>query len=511
MIALVAVATAGVPSSAGASDVIVQGTTDVRDAGLLDDVLVPGFEAKYPQYTLKYIAVGSGQALTNAKAGQGDAVLVHSPTQEKPFVEAGYSYEPIGRAILYSDYVILGPLDDPAGVFSGAAHNAAHAYELIAQAGAGGTANFVSRGDSSGTNTQEKAIWQLTNVTRNDNHEPGDGTATGNPGWYHKAGLGQAATVQLTSQCPFTGGGCYEMTDRGTFNRLEANSTVTNLKVVSDRNESASPGGLNLLTNPFTAYAVNPAKVPTVNLDGAKALLDYLTSRAFQSMLASYPSAQSPAFFADARPDVTISRKPKGRVAAGARIRITGSLENPLPGAPPISGQVVSLERHAPGSAGSEEILATAKTGSAGRYTIADRADRGGRLFLEVPASSGYPPFDADPLLAVGSLTERKVDLGRLEVQAAVSVDSAQASGSRVRLRGHVSPPTGQSQRARLIVLGRRNGGNLHALRRLRGSGSGSFDVQLGLRTGEWRLKVRYRDPGTVLSATSRAVSLSVG
>ena len=75
------------PVAARASDVIVQGTTDVRDAGLVEDKIIPEFQAAYPQYTVKYIAVGTGQALTNAKNGQGDAVLTHAPTQEADFVK----------------------------------------------------------------------------------------------------------------------------------------------------------------------------------------------------------------------------------------------------------------------------------------------------------------------------------------------------------------------------------------------------------------------------------------
>ena len=159
---IVAIAALAAPAAAHASDVIVQGTTDVRDAGLLDDVIAPGFKAAYPQYTLKYVAVGTGQALTNAQAGQGDAVLTHAPTLESTFVANGFSDERFGRAIFYSDYVILGPKNDPAGVLSGAAHNSAQAFQLIAAAGAAGKANFVSRGDNSGTNVEEKAIWQLT-------------------------------------------------------------------------------------------------------------------------------------------------------------------------------------------------------------------------------------------------------------------------------------------------------------------------------------------------------------
>ena len=81
-LALSALAALAAAPAARASDVVVQGTTDVRDAGLLDDVIVPGFQAAYPQYTLKYIAVGTGQAIANAKAGQGDALVTHAPTQE---------------------------------------------------------------------------------------------------------------------------------------------------------------------------------------------------------------------------------------------------------------------------------------------------------------------------------------------------------------------------------------------------------------------------------------------
>ena len=317
---IVAIAALAAPAAARASDVIVQGTTDVRDAGLLDDVIAPGFKAAYPQYTLKYVAVGTGQALTNAQAGQGDAVLTHAPTLESTFVANGFSDERFGRAIFYSDYVILGPKNDPAGVLSGAAHNSAQAFQLIAAAGAAGKANFVSRGDNSGTNVEEKAIWQLTTgvpliASGKTAGEPGTGTA--NPSWYQKTGGGQATTVTVTDQCPFPGGGCYEITDRGTFNRLVSKNAISNLQVVSDKNAAAAPGGINLLVNSFHAYAVNPAKVPAVNLQGALAFLDYLSSPGFQAKLKNYPNAAQPAFFADARPTLTLTSKklPKNVVA----------------------------------------------------------------------------------------------------------------------------------------------------------------------------------------------------
>src|SRR6185295_15515262 len=128
-------ASLALPASALAqTEIVVQGTTDTRDAGLVDDVIVPGFQAAYPQYTLQYIAVGTGQALTNAKAGQGDAVMTHSAPLEADFVAQGYSYEPVGRAVMYSDYLIAAHNEDPAAVEAGARHDAVRSFELIATA-----------------------------------------------------------------------------------------------------------------------------------------------------------------------------------------------------------------------------------------------------------------------------------------------------------------------------------------------------------------------------------------
>ena len=357
-----------------ASDVIVQGTTDVRDAGLLDDVIVPGFRAAYPQYTLKYIAVGTGQALTNARAGQGDAVLTHAPTQEADFVNAGFSHEAFGRAVFYSDYVILAPASDPAGVRSKAPHDAAKAFELIAAAGAQGNADFVSRGDNSGTNTEEKIIWGLSSVAKNAKNEPGSG-ASANPSWYHKAGLGQALTVQLTSQCPFSSKSCYEITDRGTYNRLVNLKTVTNLVIVADKNLVSARGSRNLLVNSFHAYAVNPAKVSKVNLQGALAFLNYLQSAALQTRLAGYPNRQQPAFFADAAPTITVLRKLPRRAARGDQITIIGNVKPQLPGGRALTGAKLVLLRVV-GNSG--VLVATAKADSIGRFTFRLRARHGG-------------------------------------------------------------------------------------------------------------------------------------
>ena len=107
-------------AAAQRQDLVVQSTTSVRDAGLLDQLIAPQFEQRFPEWDLKFVAVGTGQAMTNARAGQGDALIGHSPALEQQFVQDGFSYEPFGRTVMWNDYVIVGPASDPAGVLTAA-------------------------------------------------------------------------------------------------------------------------------------------------------------------------------------------------------------------------------------------------------------------------------------------------------------------------------------------------------------------------------------------------------
>ena len=501
---LLTVALLAFPVAARASDVVVQGTTDVRDAGLLDDVIVPGFAKAYPQYTLKYIAVGTGQAITNAEAGQGDAVLTHAPTSEQAFIDSGYSAEPFGRAVFYSDYVIIGPNDDPAGVLSGAAHDAAHAFELIAQAGDAGKANFVSRGDNSGTNVEEKQIWKRTSVGLTSSGEPGTGST--NAPWYHKANTGQAPTVQVADQCPFNGGGCYDITDRGTFNRLIANGAIDNLQIVADKNDPSSRGGLNLLVNSFHAYAVNPQKVNSVNLEGAKAFLDYLTSPELQTRLARYPSVQQPAFFADARPTIHLTSPALPTTAtAGTALNVAGTLTANLPGYDPLSGPSLTLQAsHTP------SVFATAVAGPAPPNALARTPLASGSFNFHITASRSGKYEISFP--ASRDLSAATYSLGNVSVVAKVTLSKARAGNGRVRLSGRALPSTQRDSGAQLVVLGRRAGhAKFHALKTFRAPNHRPrFLLGLKLPSGKWQLRVQYRDHAVVRSGTSRALSASV-
>src|SRR6185503_6422786 len=254
-----------VAAPAGASDVRVEGTTDTTDSGLIQDVIQPGFEAAYPQYTLKYHATGTGAALTDARAGQADAVLTHAPSSEAQFVQDGVSLEPFGRATFFNDYILIGHNADPANIAGNDPHDAISAMEAIAATGGAGNATWISRGDNSGTHVQEGVMWCMTSGVPvhslgGGRCEPDDGSG-GIPSWYKKTGVGQAQSVQVTAECnfpPASADSCYSMTDRGTYDNLQSQGAIAGMKVVSEHNATNSRGGENLLINPFHVYAVNP-------------------------------------------------------------------------------------------------------------------------------------------------------------------------------------------------------------------------------------------------------------
>jgi tungstate transport system substrate-binding protein len=273
---------------------IVQSTTSVRDSGLLDRLIKPGFERRHPEWRLKFIAVGSGQAITNARSGQADALIAHSPPLERKLVADGFSADR-PRTVMWNDFVIVGPPGDPAGVRRAARDDAVRALEAIAAAGARGRAHFVSRGDESGTNTKELELWALGRVAKQEDNEPV--RRDGDPAWYRKAGLGMAETLRLTQQCPFEGRGCYTLADRGTLQQLISNGAIDALPIVMDGQGPRARGGRTLMRNIYNAYAISPRKFPDVEVEGARDLISYLTSPAFQRALATYPDADRPGFF----------------------------------------------------------------------------------------------------------------------------------------------------------------------------------------------------------------------
>src|SRR3954451_22179473 len=373
--------TGGAPAAQQKRALIVQSTTSVRDSGVLEKLIAPQFKRRFPQYDLKFIAVGTGQAIANARAGQGDVLIGHSPALERRFVRDGFSLEPVGRTVMWNDFVIVGPASDPAGILRTARHDGVSAFEAIARAGAAGRANFVSRGDDSGTNTKEKDIWGLSRVAHTAANEP-----AGDPRWYHKAGVGMADTLRLTQQCPFQGGGCYTITDRGTLQQLTSNRAITALPLVLDGQRAAARGGEGLMLNVYEVYAINPAKVPHVKLAGAKAFMEFLTSPEFQRALRSFPTRERPGFFPAATPTVTLTRRLPRTVAAGRTVTVAGRIGSAVPGAAAPSGMPVAL-------AGAAEAIAPGRATAGGAFRVRARVTRSGEVLLSAPRFGPLSPL----------------------------------------------------------------------------------------------------------------------
>jgi tungstate transport system substrate-binding protein len=474
-------------------DLVVQSTTSVRDSGLLEQVIVPEFQREFPQWRLKVVAVGTGQAITNARAGQGDVLITHAPALEARFVADGFSLEPVGRTIMWNDFVIVGPPADPAGVAAAGRHDAASAFEAIAAAGAAGRATFISRGDNSGTNTKEKEIWRLTGVAANAAAEPA-GSADTNPTWYTKAGLGMADTLRLTQQCPT--GGCYTITDRGTLQQLISNGSITALTIAMERQDAAARGGSALMVNQYRGYGLNPAQVPAAKTEGALAFLDFLTTRGFQNRLRRFPTRRRPGFFPAAFPVLALTREPPRVISARRPLTLAGRIASAVPGASPLDGARIRLSRTT--SPLTATTLDAATTGARGRFRIRWKPDHSGRLFLSTPRLRDLSPL--------------RHALGATRVRAAVRLGEPRVRGARVQLSGRAWPVTGR-RRAHLEVLARpAAGGRFEVVRRVRlRSDRKRFKLAAGLAPGRWQVRVRYVDRGIVEARRSPGRSVSVG
>jgi tungstate transport system substrate-binding protein len=246
------------PEAVEVTPLILATTTSTLDTGLLD-VLNAAFEEEFPQYQVKAIAVGTGEALKMGERKEADVVLVHSRAAEDEFVEAGYGFD--RRDVMYNDYVLVGPGEDPAGIKG---MDSAEAFKTIAAQGA----VFLSRGDDSGTHKKEMSIWSKAGV------EPGGQ-------WYFISGQGMGATLQIADEKRG-----YTLSDRGTF----LASSNLGLVVLVEKEPA--------LLNPYGVIQVTGAK----NAEGALAYAGFITSPAGQAIIAEFGKDKygQPLFFPDA-------------------------------------------------------------------------------------------------------------------------------------------------------------------------------------------------------------------
>lgn len=234
----------------GGGSFILATTTSTEDSGLLDYIL-PDFEEK-TGIAVEVVAVGTGQALALGESGDADVLLVHARAREDAFMEAGHGSR--REDVMYNDFVIVGPPDDPAGIEG--MEDATAAFTAIAEA----QAPFVSRGDDSGTHTKEKAIWEAAGI-----QPEGE--------WYISAGQGMGAVLTMADELQ-----AYTLSDRATYLARTLEGIDLIIMVEGDP----------ILFNPYGVIAVNPDKGDHIKAAEATQFIDWLISLPTQELIAGY-------------------------------------------------------------------------------------------------------------------------------------------------------------------------------------------------------------------------------
>lgn len=251
-IAVAAFALAGCSASATTPRTMTLATTtSTQDSGLLD-YLLPIFKAD-TGIEVKVIAKGTGEALEMGKRGDADCLLVHAKAKEEQFVKDGYGVERFD--VMYNDFIIVGPKSDPGALKTEASSDALAAFKLISSKGL----TFISRGDDSGTNTKELALWKNAEI-----QPAGD--------WYVSAGKGMGAVLQMASEKQ-----AYTFTDRATYlsmkDKLDLEIVIENCKD---------------LYNQYGIIMVNPDKFSSVKKAEAQEFIDWMLSDKGQKLIAEY-------------------------------------------------------------------------------------------------------------------------------------------------------------------------------------------------------------------------------
>ena len=244
--------------------IVVASTTSTQDSGLFGHIL-PLFKAK-SGITVKVVSQGTGQALDTGRRGDADVVFVHAKSQEEKFVTDGFGVKRF--AVMYNDFVLIGPKSDPAGIKSGKDVSAALTAIKTKQA------SFISRGDKSGTHSAELKLWKEANIDIEKDKGP----------WYKAIGQGMGAALN-TAQA----GNAYVLSDRGTWINFKNKGDLI-IVVEGDRR----------LFNQYGVMLVNPAKHATVKKDLGQQFVDWLVSAEGQKAIADYKINGQQMFFPNA-------------------------------------------------------------------------------------------------------------------------------------------------------------------------------------------------------------------
>lgn len=232
--------------------IILATTTSTQDSGLLDYIL-PDFQEK-EGIEVKVVAVGTGKALQMGKDGEADVLLVHAKKDEEQFVVDGHGT--VRYDVMYNDFILLGPSDDPAGILENAKGDMGEALKLISENGQ----SFISRGDDSGTDKKEKSIWKNKDID------------TSGKEWYVESGQGMGETLKIADEKQG-----YTIADRSTYIKMQND---LGLKIVCEGDES--------LLNQYGVIPVNPEINDKINSEGAEKFVDWILSDETQDLIKSY-------------------------------------------------------------------------------------------------------------------------------------------------------------------------------------------------------------------------------
>src|SRR6266700_5051369 len=263
LIGLLAVILAVAPVAAEDRSIVVASTTSTQDSGLFG-YLLPLFKAK-TGIEVRVIAQGTGQALDTARRGDADVVFVHAKPQEEKFLAEGFGVKRFD--VMYNDFVLIGPKDDPAGVKGKDIETALKTIQAKAMP-------FVSRGDRSGTHAAELALWKQAGI---------DTTASKGP-WYREIGQGMGAALNTASAM-----NGYVLSDRGTWTSFKNRGDLA-IVVEGDKR----------LFNQYGVMLVNPEKYPSVKKELGQTFIDWLVSTEGQTAIAGYKIDGQQLFFPNA-------------------------------------------------------------------------------------------------------------------------------------------------------------------------------------------------------------------
>ena len=246
--------------------IIVQSATSIQNSGLYDHLL-PLFEAEN-NIDVRIVAVGTGQALRNAKKCDAELVIVHSKIDEEKFVTDGFGSQ--RHDLMYNDFILVGPKNDPAQI--GTAKTTIEAFQKIAVA----KTRFASRSDDSGTHKAERRFWQAARTTPTD--------ASGK--WYLETGLGMGATLNFAVQAD-----AYALTDRATW--LTFKNKTTHIPLFQ---------GDPALFNQYGVVLVSQIHCPTIKAAESRIFTNWLLSPMGQTAIATFQRENRPLFFPNATP-----------------------------------------------------------------------------------------------------------------------------------------------------------------------------------------------------------------